>query len=355
MNPYQQLSADAFWRTAVADKRPRQISTVWQPKFPIDPAQPIATAGSCFAQHISQALQARGYAWLDGEPAPAGLAAELLAAYNYGVFSFRTGNIYTVALLKQWLQWAERGDASDEAWLGQGRCYDPFRPNIEPEGFSCVAEMRAARRDTVRALAEVLTKAEVFIFTLGLTEAWLNVEHGWVYPMCPGTVAGQFDADRHRFVNYHYRQIDDDLREVYALLQRFNPAIKLLLTVSPVPLTATASGRHVLVATTYSKSVLRAVAGALAEEFDAIDYFPSYELIASFPMRARFYQDNLRSVKQEGVDLVMQHFFAALGGEACVPEKTAAAPDASVFDPEDDDVVCEEQLLNAFGPKPAAR
>ena len=39
-----------------------------------------------------------------------------------------------------------------------------------------------------------------------------------------------------------------------------NPKARLVLTVSPVPLAATASGSHVLPATIYSKSVLRAAA-----------------------------------------------------------------------------------------------
>ena len=42
---------------------------------------------------------------------------------------------------------------------------------------------------------------------------------------------------------------------------RRTPKLRILLTVSPVPLTATAGDDHVLLATTYSKSVLRAGRG----------------------------------------------------------------------------------------------
>ena len=74
----------------------------------------------------------------------------------------------------------------------------------------------------------------------------------------------------------------------------------ILLTVSPVPLTATASGSHVLVSSTYSKSVLRAVAGDLCSECKHIDYFPSYEIITNPRLHSSAFANNLRSVR-EGV------------------------------------------------------
>src|SRR5690606_21748827 len=125
-------------------------------------------------------------------------------------------------------------------------------------------------------------------FTLGLTEAWENAETGVVYPTCPGVIAGTFSETKYRFVNYDFPQVLADMQEARALLKEINPEMKMLLTVSPVPLTATASGNHVLVATTYSKSVLRAVCGSMVETFDDVDYFPSYELIASPSARGFF-------------------------------------------------------------------
>ena len=86
--------------------------------------------------------------------------------------------------------------------------------------------------------------------------------------------------------------------------------MRFILTVSPVPLTATASGNHVLPATTYSKSVLRAVAGHLAEHRKGVDYFPSFEIITNQAARGTFFEPNLRSVRNDGVDVVMKTFFA---------------------------------------------
>ncbi len=65
----------------------------------------------------------------------------------------------------------------------------------------------------------------------------------------------------HRFVNYRHAAIRAALDACLAMLRQIKPAIHLLLTVSPVPLTATASGQHVHGGHNLFKSVLRAVAG----------------------------------------------------------------------------------------------
>ena len=52
--------------------------------------------------------------------------------------------------------------------------------------------------------------------------------------------------------------------------------MKIVLTVYPVPFSDTFSGQDVIVANTYSKSVLRCVAQDLTELYDHVDYFPSY-------------------------------------------------------------------------------
>ena len=72
--------------------------------------------------------------------------------------------------------------------------------------------------------------------------------------------------------------------------------MKFIVTVSPVPLTATASGQHVEVATAGSKAILRAACGRLIEKFRDVDYVPSYEIITSQTARGAFYAPNLRSV-----------------------------------------------------------
>lgn len=350
MNPYQHLPQQSFWKTAIANKNIFDICDLWDPKFQLTQGHKVATFGSCFAQHIGKALQKRGFFWLNTEPAPAGLSVTNCKAFNYDIFSARTGNIYTTSLLRQWTEWAlEDKTPPMEYWQKNGRFYDPFRPNIEPDGFESLEEMRLSRQQAIKSFGQAIKRSDVFVFTLGLTESWFNKEHGYEYPMCPGTVAGQFDDSNHVFKKQKFSAVLSSLAAAITLMKQANKKLHIILTVSPVPLTATNSGNHVLLATMESKSVLRAVAGQLAEERTFVDYFPSYEIISSPPFKGIFFEPNQRSVNGHGVDLVMNLFFQDLekkfGAYPTGQSKKILQHNKKLLG----DVVCEEELLAAFG------
>lgn len=271
-------------------------------------------------------------------------------AAGHGVFSFRTGNIYSAALLRQWVFWAlGLADPPATVWAEADRWVDPFRPAIPAAGYDSADAVLQARAHTLQALRESLAATDMLVFTLGLTEAWVDTD-GSVYPMCPGTVRGRFDAARHHFVNFDVAQVQQHLGEAFDALRRFNPTLRFLLTVSPVPLTATASGRHVLVATMQSKSVLRAAAAGLQAQRDDVDYFPSYELIAGSPSRGQWFDDNLRTVRPEGVAHVMRHFAQGLGEDvAADPRPAPARAGGPTLPPgSGDETVCEAVLLSSW-------
>lgn len=349
-HPYEGLPSSAFWKTAVSNVGMFDIRDVWVPKFPISPKHKVATFGSCFAQNIGGALRDRGYSWLISEEAPRAMSRESRKRFNYDVFTCRTGAIYTCTLLRQWISWAS-GETSppDEIWERDDRFIDPFRPRIEPGGFDSRDELMQSRTVAIEAFRHAVEKANVFVFTLGLTESWWNTAGGYEYPLCPGTVAGEYSAARHGFRNQSFGDIRQSLAESVDRLRRLNPKIRVLLTVSPTPLTATASGRHVLAATMLSKSVLRAVADDVANHTRDVDYFPSFELVFSPPFRATFFGPNMRDVTAQGVDFIMTTFFdaqAAAFGDAARPG--APAPERRPRSARED-LACEERLLEAFG------
>ena len=360
-NPYVGLPKTAFWRSGVADVSPFSIFDLWKPKHDLNKSHKIVTAGSCFAQHIGKALSKNGYSWFNAEPAPHKFDETLAREYNYGIFSFRTGNIYTASALKQWIFWAlGKQEVPTEVWEHDGRFYDPFRPAIEPGGFLSAEEMFNSREATLAAIRTAIKNCDRFVFTMGLTEGWVNKSEGYSYAMCPGTLAGDFDPQKHVFKNFMHSEIRKDLADALKAIREENPKVRCLLTVSPVPLTATASGEHVLTATTYSKSALRSVAGELSSVFGFIDYFPSYEIITAPCFRGMFYEPNMRSVHADGVDFVMRSFFQCLASqthdtvsenEAVIRQDASAVQPVSNIDLDENEneVVCEEMLLDAFG------
>lgn len=354
-NPYRHIAPRGFWRSAVAETGLYGLTDLWKSQWHLPQDAAFATFGSCFAQHISRALIARKLNWLNAEPAPGRTPHDLAKAFNYGVFSARTGNIYTAAQLLYWVRLADGSLPADaiELWQdGKGRVHDVLRPGIEPTGFASMAEARASLAGTARAFRRCITDADVFVFTLGLTEGWINTATGQSYSLCPGTGVGDFDPAVHAFHNYRYAEIRSGLEQALTAMWALNPNLKVLLTVSPVPLVATASGDHVLVATQYSKSVLRAVAGDAAQDHAAVEYFPSYEIIAAPPTRGAFFEPNLRGIAAEGVELVMRHFFAGIDLTApATGRKTAddaARKEADLRRTAQEKLVCEEMILERF-------
>lgn len=343
-SPYRGRPRETFWKTGVQIPGPVAPPNFYTRKWPITRDDKIATAGSCFAQHIGRNLRRHGFGIMDVEPAPADLPADKRADSGYGIFSARYGNIYTA---RQLLQLAEevfglRPTPDHIAWQGpNGRWFDALRPGVEAHGMATAAEVFDERRKHMEAVRSLFLDADVLVFTLGLTEAWQDTTDGTILPTAPGTIAGSFDPSRHAFVNLSFADVRADMLAFMALMtrQRSKP-LRYLFTVSPVPLTATATDAHVMVATAHSKAILRAVAGELGDLPEA-DYFPSFEIISNPWNSEPFFEADLRNVSQRGVDTVMRVFSAA---HLDTEPAAAHVPDAEAVDA----VVCEDARLDAF-------
>lgn len=347
ISPYKDLPKRQFWRFAVAEDHVLSTRNFWRKKFVITLKDRIASAGSCFAQHISRRLLNSGYNFVDVEPAPRALPDNLHSRFGYATYSARYGNIYTASQLMQLADEAfGLGESLDYSWEKDGKFYDPLRPHVEPNGLGSHEEVMFHRRHHLKKVRQLFEGCDVFVFTLGLTEAWVCRKTGRTLPIAPGTIAGDYQPDLYKFKNYTHLEIKSDLIRFMELIWSVQKTrrCRFLLTVSPVPLTATATDNHVMVATMYSKSTLRSVAGELCDEYAEVDYFPSYEIIVSPWSRGIFFESNMRSIAAAGVDAAMRVFF--LEHNLSTERKTVLAPGSS--NQFDDDVVCEEALLEGF-------
>lgn len=340
-SPYSSLPPEAFWRSAVADCAPLDPGALYRPRFSLTRETRVATAGSCFAQHVGRALRAAGCRVIDTEALPAAIPQAVAERFGYGLFSARYGNIYTVRQLVQLTEEAlGKAAPADPVWERDGAFFDAQRPSVEPEGLPDADLVMAHRAAHLACVQRAFKRAEVFVFTLGLTETWRHTPSGTVYPTAPGTLAGRFDPAVHSLHIQDVIEVIEDFTRFRALMKAMNPGVRFLLTVSPVPLTATASGQHVEVANAASKATLRAACAALTARHSDIDYFPSYEVITSAKSRGAYFAPNLRSVSPQGVAAAMGLFLAAHGLTAAPIRR--AATDAR-------DAACEDALLEAFG------
>jgi hypothetical protein len=325
-HPYRSQPTRAFWS--------RSVSSDFVAADMTDDAEPllrrgdrVVSAGSCFASNMIPWLEGSGLAYVrTEEPHPA--FAHLPENLGYRSFSAAYGNVYTARHLLQLLQRATgEFQPAEDRWHEDGCVIDPFRPGLRYPARSD-EEFDILTRQHLRAVLDAFGSATVFVFTLGLTEAWESTLDGAVYPACPGTVAGQFDPARHRFHNFSADEVRADLVAFIGKLRETNPGVRVILTVSPVPLVATATDQHVVVASSYSKAVLRVAAAEAAASTPQVSYFPALEIVTGPQAPHDYLAEDRRSVTEAGVSAVMDTFIAAsdLPGRRAAPTEAPAVP-----------------------------
>jgi hypothetical protein len=270
----------------------------------INEKTPIGSAGSCFAIEIREMLIRSGYNYVETEP-------NVQASARWGVL-FNIPSIrqlaerafevkQTPALLTGTKKLRKEGD-------GDPKLYDPFR-EIGEVSFE---QYQADYARHIAAAREAFLKCDVFIFTLGMVEVWRLKSDGSVFSRFTWGISPAM-LEKHVVT---YEENCADLQAALAILKHHNPRLKVLLSVSPVPLHATfqADRQHVIPATCYAKSVLRAVAEKVSVENDFVHYFPAYEAVM-YNTPSPFIPDNRhvhpRAVRKVG--LLFQKMFVENG------------------------------------------
>ncbi|ABE46809.1 GSCFA domain-containing protein [Polaromonas sp. JS666] len=230
----------------------RYMTHGWMPKEAfVDKATPLVAFGSCFASNISNYLHKRGYNVLTKRE-----------GRSY-VTSMGDGIVNTFAILQQF-KWA---------WLN----YVPegtFWHGYEAEEFGYDEEIRLETK-------ALFDEADVFVITLGLSEIWYDEPTGEVF--WRAVPQDRYDAERHKFRISTVEENKRNLLEIHSLIRRFRPDAKIVITVSPIPLTATFRPETCIAANAVSKAVLRVAVDEVMREVQPTDsniyYFPSYDVV----------------------------------------------------------------------------
>jgi hypothetical protein len=311
-NPYLAQSDNTFWSRSVS--RNFNADSLWGDATQSSLFQKddlIISAGSCFASNLIPWIEKEGLEYFRTEELPSQFK-DLPENLGYRNFSAAYGNIYTARHLRQLYEQAlgVRVPVEDR-WHIDGMVIDPFRPGLAYPAESD-AEFDLLKASHLKAVLSAFHKATVFVFTLGLTEAWQSKVDGSVFPACPGTISGSFDEEKHEFKNFSVEEITEDLTSFIELLRESNPKVRFIITVSPVPLVATATKSHVLLASTYSKSVLRVVAEQVSSQLEDVSYFPAFEIITGPQAPYEYFESDRRNVSEIGVAEVMNSLLQGL-------------------------------------------
>lgn len=177
-------------------------------------------------------------------------------------------------------------------------------PTLELAGLEETLE----RRSLMQTVTRRIVNCQTVIITLGLVEVWLDLQADVYLNRTPVRSLRMTQPDRYEFHLTSFAENWTNLEAIYALLSRYgHPDVHIVITVSPVPLMTTFSTMDVVVANTYAKSLLRAVAQEWAAAHDNVDYFPSYEIVLNSD-RAAAWQADLRHVTPTGTEHIMDLF-----------------------------------------------
>jgi hypothetical protein len=313
-NPYQNQPDLAFWSRSVSRNfNADALRNDESQSFLFRKDDLIVSAGSCFASNLIPWIEKEGLEYLRTEKLPSQFE-NLPENLGYRNFSAAYGNIYTARhLLQLYEQALGVRRPIEDRWHIDEMVIDPFRPGLAYSAESN-AEFDLLKASHLRAVLDAFHNATVFVFTLGLTEAWQSKLDGSVFPACPGTISGKFDEAKHEFKNFTVDEITEDLTKFIELLRESNPTVRFIITVSPVPLVATATTSHVLLASTYSKSVLRVAAQQVSSQLQDVTYFPAFEIITGPQAPFEYFERDRRNVSEIGVADVMSALLKDLPG-----------------------------------------
>jgi hypothetical protein len=148
---------------------------------------------------------------------------------------------------------------------------------------------------------EHLKNAKLLIITFGTAVSYKLTDTGTIVANCHKLPAKQFSRTLLTIEEINY-----SLEACYQALKKFNPALRTIVTVSPV--------RHVketLPTNSVSKSILRVATHTITERYNNVLYFPAYEIMLDDLRDYRFYGPDMLHPTPVAEDYIWQKFIAA--------------------------------------------
>lgn len=274
------------------------------PKFKLCRDDKFYAIGSCFARGLENVLAAKNVVVESAAPEFARLQPANKEASGLGF----TNKYNTYSILNE-LRWALDPNAEfpkdSIVQLTKTTWYDPHtNPTLDFVGFEETLE----RRSLIQAVTKRIRNCRAVIVTLGLAEVWRDVKADVFVNRTPIPSLFKTEPGRYEFQLSSFAENLANLEMIHRLLSRYgHPDVRVIVTVSPVPLMNTFSTMDIIVANSWAKSLLRSVAYEWAAVHSNVDYFPSYEIVQNSDRGAVWEQD-LRHVRGEVTQHIMDLF-----------------------------------------------
>ncbi len=250
--------------------------------FKLENSDSILSLGSCFADNFGEAYQ----------------------KLQLPVWSNPFGNVFNVASLYDVLLQTQSPYTNDYQLL-RDELYVDYRYHTDIH-----ADSPAALKEKIEGLngefLEFLKTAKCLIVTLGTSWVYRLKSADKIVANCHKHAAGLFEK-----VLLDEKTQAEYLEKIIGLVRTLNPAIAIILTVSPV--------RHTkdgLVENSVSKAILRLLTASACEKYDFVHYFPAYEILLDELRDYRYYAEDLIHPSAVAVDYILSRFEETYFSEA---------------------------------------
>lgn len=158
---------------------------------------------------------------------------------------------------------------------------------------------------TIRHTGEFLRSSDCLILTLGTSVAYRLQKDQQIVANCHKVPA---EAFQHTLLSLP--EVLHPLEVLLKALLQHKPDLKIILTVSPVRHT-----KDTLQLNSVSKALLRVACHQLAARFDAVEYFPAYEILMDDLRDYRFYKPDMIHPTEVAEEYIWQQFMNTYADE----------------------------------------
>jgi len=231
------------------------------PGWTVDLRDPLVTIGSCFSDTIGKELQAS----------------------KFKVMTNPFGTTYHPLSIDRLLQYSLSDQyPDDDTYVGRSGIF--FNYDFHASFFGeTPEELKLTIQTRIQEVHHALSNCRVIMLTYGTAWLFERVDNGNPVANCHRLQAGRFNR---RLTSVS--EIKESFSRTLTNLQRINPTIRVILTVSPV--------RHLkdtLPSNTISKATLLLACHEMASRHKNVHYFPAYELMMDDLRDYRFYGEDL--------------------------------------------------------------
>lgn len=253
-------------------------------KFPfeIQHRQKIFTIGSCFAENLSEYLKARHFSIFSN---PNGILFNPSSIYITLKNILDSPNFFDERYLFK---------TNDDVWKSFLHQTNFFEDNKEKLLEKIIH---------IQLIAQEFLQASDFLFiTFGSAYVYEHIELNTVVANCHKLPQKNFNK-----YLLSVQQIVEYYTQLFSEIKKFNPRIKIILSVSPVKYLV-----YGAVNNNVSKATLILAIHELCQKYSDVFYFPAYELITDDLRDYRFYKEDLAHPNDTAIQYVMSKFSESL-------------------------------------------